>query len=106
MGKCNQCGECCKYINLGRVISMTPEHKDYVLARGAVQDQGFFLLPFVCPHLIGDIRTVMNGKTISETWKCDIHATKPKICQEFDGKRYKNHKIYWVPKECTMVKDA
>ena len=99
-GRCNQCGECCKYINLGRVAQFREEQKEYIRAHGVIEDQGFFLVPFRCPHLIELIR---DGTGTIKRSHCNIHDTKPKICQKFDGKRYKNHTIFWVPKSCTMA---
>jgi len=93
---CSQCGECCKYITLGRISQYREEQKEYMRAHGIAEDQGFFIIPFKCPHL--------EVKAVDDKWVhvCDIHDKKPKICAQFDGKKYKNHTLYWVPKECTM----
>jgi len=108
-GRCSMCGECCTKINLGRVAQFKEEQKEYLRAHGVIEDQGFFLIPFTCPHLKTHVdEFVYDGiytpaDDIQFTRKCNIHDKKPKICQKFDGKRYKNHTIFWVPRGCNMV---
>ena len=100
MNECSRCGQCCLWINLGRVQSATKDQRDYASARGAVEDKGFFLIPFKCPHLHQTYERFESDDPI--TYYCDIHDTKPKLCKEFDGKMYKNRVLYWVPDECKM----
>jgi Fe-S-cluster containining protein len=95
MNECSRCGKCCSFIVLSRIQGATKDSKEYARAHGLVEDQGFFLIPFECPHLYMEVGGLFG---------CDIHETKPKICKGFDGKHYKNRTIYWVPKECTMSK--
>jgi Fe-S-cluster containining protein len=101
---CSQCGECCKYITLGRISQYREDQKEYLRTHGVLEDQGFFIIPFKCPHL------ELKVKSVDDTiWVhiCDIQDTKPKICKQFDGRKFKNRTLYWVPKCCKMaVKDA
>jgi Fe-S-cluster containining protein len=115
MNTCSHCGACCTKINLGRVAQFREEQKEYMRAHGVVEDQGFFLVPFKCPHLkihtverVAHYSTKTGEKIPDEPFNqidgfiCDIHDNKPKICKEFDGSRYKNRKLFWVPSSCTM----
>jgi Fe-S-cluster containining protein len=104
MGTCQQCGKCCEKVSLGRINNYTADQKEYLRAHGAVEDQGFFLIPFKCPHLIRVLNHADNPEDDFINHACVIHDTKPKICKQFDGKQYKNHALYWVPRECEMRK--
>jgi len=87
------------YLTLGRVNNSTPVQRDYARTHGVIEDQGYFLIPFKCPHL------QRSDAGMGETeYRCDIYEDRPKLCKEFDGRHYKNHHIYWVPKECSLAK--
>ena len=103
---CSQCGECCRYISFGRVAQLRPDAKEYLLAKGCIIDQGFILLPHTCPHLkthTSDEIELSADEPCKKT-SCDIHDHAPKLCQQFNGKRFFNHALYWVPKNCTLSK--
>jgi len=75
MNKCNQCGECCKFLVVG--VLGTSTLRAFYEARGCsvIQSDGETMLIKIhqtCPHL-----TKQN--------KCDLHGTKqkPVICSVF-----------------------
>ena len=104
---CNcACGtaDCCKYINLGRILNFPPQQKEYLRAHGVVEDQGFFLIPFRCPHLATSPKDSSEfNKIVGENY-CDIHDHKPKICADWNGKKFQNHMLIWVPRNCSLAK--
>lgn len=109
MTDCNRCGECCKYVVFGLVSRSTKDEAEYFRAHGFIEEQGLWLIPFQCPHLKqAGIRHVIKNytNTMEIYYFCDIHETKPRYCKDFDGRRYRNHTLSWVPKGCSMAREA
>jgi Fe-S-cluster containining protein len=65
------------------------------------------LLPYTCPHLEYEFAACAIPGDEKEAEKdirclCNIHENKPKICQQFNGKRFFNHQLYYVPEGCGL----
>lgn len=80
--ECKQCGECCKVFAVKRV-SKTKQLMEYATIHGYSFDGDTLLIPSRCPHL-------------TEDNKCDIYATRPQICRDYNGRSKK----YYTPKTC------
>jgi hypothetical protein len=74
---------------------LTPEGAQYLITRGGKIEQGFGLMPTVCPHLYTDIR----GDDL-----CDIYGTKdyPLICKWFIGVAKAHGTNFWCPEGCSL----
>ena len=70
MTECKQCGNCCTYLEFA--APNFPLIKEFYAARQVemfeLPDQLVIRIPHRCPHLTDDM-------------KCDIHETKPVVCQ-------------------------
>ena len=71
-GKCNMCGECCKYLIIP-TSKLKPMDIEFYEARGCeiIEEENFswVKIPFKCPHL-------------DENNKCKIYENRPLVCKE------------------------
>ena len=115
MSECSRCGQCCRYINFGLANNLKAEAREYLMAKGAYIDQGFMVLDHTCPNLKEGVWIDDPGYEFESEGApllkhghigsiCLIHDHKPKLCRQFDGRRYINHTLYYVPEGCSMVK--
>jgi Fe-S-cluster containining protein len=89
MGKCSQCGECCRWFPIGLEKNATKEQKIYLEQRADAKDQGFYLLDSPCQNLVGG--------------NCSIYAERPRLCRVFKGKPVWGNQRFYVPPGCTMA---
>jgi Fe-S-cluster containining protein len=95
MIECSQCGACCKEIPVAINNKIDPNTRAYYLARGCIIKNGVVFAQYPCPNLI--YPDFVGGK-----YKCGIHATRPQLCKDFDGRAISHGRKYFVPDSCTM----
>ena len=89
-GQCNRCGECCKVIPI-LLKGMSPETKEWLLARGAKEDrkQGYLLIPHVCEQLEDELEydPITEGHIKTGKTRCRLHDTAryPLACARYHG---------------------
>lgn len=74
---CVECQECCKWLNFILAEETGKRYKEIYLARGCIitpigGGSVSLMVPTICPHL------TPQG--------CDIYATRPDHCREYDGR--------------------
>lgn len=86
MSKCNQCGECCKFLTFTIPGIKTDRiYREYYKAHGCTIVGDRINVPMRCPHL-------------TEDNKCDMHETKPFLCKVYKGQSGDGK--FSVPKGC------
>ena len=87
-GQCNRCGECCKVIPI-LLKGMSPETKEWLLARGAKEDrkQGYLLIPHTCKQLIENVGGPTSDPELQGKTMCALHGTDqyPLACARYHG---------------------
>ena len=100
MNECNRCGNCCKVLPIANNRKIDPDLRAYYLARGCTIEHGIILAQFPCPHLVyPDLTLGCEPK-----YTCNIQATKPQTCKDFDGRPISHGRKYFIPDGCTMVR--
>jgi Fe-S-cluster containining protein len=71
-GSCKRCGECCKWISIGKVDTNndTGEYARFVLVRGGKIVNGNAFLPSKCPYIESDNL-------------CGVFDKRPTFCKVF-----------------------
>ena len=92
--KCQNCGQCCRFVALPLFFEdkdIEAVFHDWASARGWRFEDGFLVIPSICPRLYQDPDT---GK-----WLCSVHAHKPEICRQYPTADT------WLPAGCAYGVD-
>ena len=98
--ECQRCGECCKYVairilgpNEWEVTEITDkDFTDWVSARGLKYENGWLIIPSVCPHLIYPPH--LDGQKVKAV--CAVHRDKPMYCATYPAGET------WLPGTCAF----
>jgi len=104
MVECSQCGECCRWFVVCQKRGLKPWQLTYLRERCDRETDQYFLLDAPCKHLVHHIiGSVIDGERVrKEHSTCDIYDQRPAICREYQGKRFSNGQIYYVPDSCAL----
>jgi len=108
MTECSRCGECCRIL-LIPVKLCSKHHQHYLRTHGLKEEQGFFLIPHDCQHLVkieGPFKWDEDAGIVDtlERYECNIHdsPTRPANCRIWTGqKTIKGERIY-IPPGCAF----
>lgn len=105
MTGCSQCGECCRWFVVSQKRGLTPWQVAYLRERCDRETDQYFLLDAPCKHLkrTANLKSDFRDQEIANgEYYCDMYNTRPQICRDYQGKRYSNGQIYYVPESCNL----
>ena len=113
MTECSRCGECCRYLVIGKEKELNADQRRYLIFRGAEFHQGLVMIFHPCHCLkyiwadTGNIAGVdemtsdrlRDGIIIAQ---CCVHNWKPEMCRLYKGKKITKGIHYYIPERCRM----
>lgn len=95
---CQRCGECCRFVAIrilgpgGREINEVSDKDfmEWVSARGLKYEDGWLVIPSVCPRLIYPPH--LDGEKVKAV--CAVHRNKPLYCATYPAGET------WIPGSC------
>lgn len=93
MSECSRCGECCRWMVIGkRGHGLSKDAIEYLEARADKEVKGIFLIDSPCKYQNGD-------------FDCLIYGSRPKLCRVFKGKPNYGGQLFYVPEICSMKEE-